>query len=95
MSEYEKKDFARRGYYVEHDDFGKKPIEIVVKVGGQQLAQLVLGEPGICAVVSKQDEAGIWIELVRPDGMRFMDIQAPSNYSEQLLLDWQAKALGM
>ena len=95
MSEWERKDFSRRGYYVEDGSFTNKQIEIVVKVGGKLHSQLVLGEPGLVAVISHPDEDGLRIEVIRPDGVAYTDMQTPQVAAEQKLLDWQAEVLGV
>jgi hypothetical protein len=88
--------YARRAYLIEPEtdaDTTPKAVEIIVRMDGKDFARMVLTDPGMIAVLRKPAARGIWIETVRPGGVRYTDVPTPEAMDMQEVTDWQRAAL--
>lgn len=87
------KDFSRRGYDMQSEDFDKARIEVIVRVNGRQFLQVQMREPGMIALVSRPDDEGIQLEMVEARQNVHTDMRLPSGSMTPPLAKWQTDAL--
>lgn len=91
--EWNEKDFSRRAYDMQSEDFEDARIEVIVRVNGRQFMQVQMREPGMIALVSRPDDEGIQLEMIEPRAGLFTDIRLPSGAMSPGVTKWQQLAL--